>query len=99
MSDNTAYENDDHVAHSGVNININVNEGPVVVNNKGNNTTRSDNHSIALRDGNVCLQTLNETDEGAEEENQKLRDKDPIFFCRWITSYPKSWFGEYNWLA
>ena len=33
-------------------------------------------------------------DEDAERRKQHQRDQDPLFFCRWITTYPKTFFGK-----
>ena len=44
-------------------------------------------------DGKVSPENLGE-DEDVEKEKQKLRDRDPVFFCSWITSRPKLCFGK-----
>ena len=54
--------------------------------------TKSDDTEVAK----LPSDTLESEETEAEIRNQKIRDKDPIFFCRWITTYPKSFFGKYQ---
>ena len=41
------------------------------------------------------LESANVKEARVEEIQQQLRDREPMFFCRWITKYPKSFFGKF----
>ena len=47
---------------------------------------------------NGTLPPKSDSEPSVEEVQQKLRDRDPIFFCRWITTYPKSFFGKIHYV-
>ena len=46
------------------------------------------------QNGDLPPKLDSDEDENIEEIQQRQRDRDPIFYCRWITSRPKTCFGK-----
>ena len=60
----------------------------------GHTTTVNHGASPEMGSNGALPAKFDDDDDDVETQQQQSRDRDPIFFCRWIVERPKTLFGK-----